>query len=60
MDIPHYIKVDKGFLEIHFKGHVYSETVTGYKIDGKPAALEQLPLQVRYLFAQEKVGYAPY
>lgn len=50
------IKIQNNLISVHWRGHVYAETVTGYTRDGERITLSELPLQVRYLMSMERVG----
>lgn len=53
MDIPTHIKIAPGLIEIAYKGKVYAQSITGYRIDGQPATMKDIPWAVLYLMAKE-------
>lgn len=50
------IKIQNNRITVHWHGHVYAETLTGYTRDGVAIAMVQLPLQVRFLMVLQNSG----
>lgn len=54
------IKIQNNLITVHWRGHVYAETVTGYTRDGQTLLRHKLPLPVAYLMGLATVGEATF